>query len=160
MTTSVRTARQVDFDALYAMCLGTPEFQTSTDAPFMEPDEFRACIDNPCGVMLIAERDGTLLGFVYAAWNDLERGPGSDVACLVYLTVRPELRRCGVARTLYGACVDEMRRRGVRRVYGWARDGGDDHDTRGIGAFLRCMGFARGQRYVWMERSLSGCEST
>lgn len=66
-------------------------------------------------VVLVAERDGRVLGFVSLHPHD--RIPSaSHVLELNGLAVDPATRRAGVARALVTAALDEACRRGARRV--------------------------------------------
>lgn len=148
----IRTVRDDDSRELYALGLETPELKTSASEPFMDEQEFRAAINNRHGVMLLATAGSRIAGFVYANFgeSDIERGPGSKWACLVYVVVRPEFRRRGVAQQLSVACISELKRHGMTHVYAWA-------DTEGDGSVIALMkknGFHAGHRYMWMDRKI------
>ncbi len=146
----LRTATSADFERLYALGKSTPEFQVSSSGEFMEPDEFRSAIANAEGVMLLAESGSDIAGFIYASWRDVERGPETRWACLVYLVVKGDYRHRGLAQRLYDACIEDLKKHGVNRLYGWAHAGGDG----AIIAFLKKQGFQEGHKYVWMQKEL------
>lgn len=146
--TTIRKAMPEDFDALYRLGLETPEFAASQDGAFMLPEEFRAALGNPDGVMLLAGRDDEVAGFVYANCRDPETPPDGRIACLVYLVVRPRHRGQGIARQLHDACLDVLRARGMTYVYGWARSGAD------IVGVMRHLGYRSGHEYTFVEKSL------
>ena len=71
--------------------------------------------------VFVAERDGTVIGYVYAgleprSWKELREACGfiHDVA------VREEGRRLGVATMLIDAAIDWLRGRGAPRVVVWS----------------------------------------
>jgi len=145
---NIRNAKASDLDALYAIGLRTPEFKVSVNDNFMTVSEFSACIDK--GVMIVAEDEGEILGFIYASTGDAERAPGSPWACLVYLTVIPTRRRRGIAHVLYHECIRQLQADGVKRVYGWASTSASS----GISTFLKNLGFDTGHTYTWMDRAI------
>ncbi len=147
---NIRAATIADHPALYALGLATPEFQVGAEGPFMEPDEFLSAIENPHGTFLLAEDGQVILGFVYASRQDVERGPRTSWACLVYLVVESAHRKRGVARKLYTACINDLRTHGVRSVYAWANTESDGS----IVSFLKKEGYAAGHRYVWMDKDI------
>jgi ribosomal protein S18 acetylase RimI-like enzyme len=71
-------------------------------------------------VVLVAERDGTVVGYVYAgleplSWKEL-RGPAGFIHDIV---VDETARRSGLARQLLQAAIDWLRGRGAPRVMLW-----------------------------------------
>ena len=74
-------------------------------------------IDDPDVVVLVAERDGEILGYTYAGveGNDYMslRGPAGGLYDIV---VDPAHRRQGVGRMLLGATLDALKARGAPRV--------------------------------------------
>ena len=116
----------------------------------MERDEFLSAIENSDGTFLVAEADEKIVGFMYANRGDVERGPQTKWACLVYLVVRPEYRKKGVAQELYDACVKELKNHGITNVYGWASSESDGS----IMKFLKKQGFDEGHKYIWMDKEI------
>jgi ribosomal protein S18 acetylase RimI-like enzyme len=74
-------------------------------------------LDDPDVVVLVAERDGEILGYTYAGveGNDYMslRGPAG---ALYDIVVDPAHRRQGVGRMLLGATLDMLKARGAPRV--------------------------------------------
>jgi ribosomal protein S18 acetylase RimI-like enzyme len=74
-------------------------------------------LDDPDVVILVAERDGEILGYTYAGveGNDYMslRGPAG---ALYDIVVDPAHRRQGVGRMLLDATLDALKARGVPRV--------------------------------------------
>lgn len=145
----IRKATKDDFNDLYELGKKTPEFKVSSSSEFMEADEFLAAINDPEGVFLIAE-DQCLLGFIYASYTDIERGPKTKWACLVYLTVDEPYRGSGIATGLYHECIHELKKHSVTKVYGWASVEGD----RSIISFMEKQGFATGHQYAWVDKEI------
>ena len=95
MDINTRKATTEDFEALYLIGLETPEFIVSSGDVFMDKDEFMSSIQNTNGTFLVAELENTIIGFMYANRQDLERAQKTKWACLVYLVVKPEYRKIG-----------------------------------------------------------------
>lgn len=77
-------------------------------------------LDDPDGCVLVAEEDGAIAGYVYAAleplsWKEL-RGPAGFIHDIA---VREESRNGGVAALLLEAARDWLRDRGAPRVILW-----------------------------------------
>ncbi|SRR3989338_2684301 len=143
---NIRRATIDDFVVLYDLASKTPEFRASATEPFMSLDELRYCIGNPASVFLLAETEKSVVGFIYANTQDVERP--ERYACLVYLAVHPEHRRQGIAKRLYQQCEEELKQRGISYIYGWAKSGGKIID------FMKQEGFTEGHQYVWMDKKL------
>lgn len=147
----IRSATKEDFAALYALGAETNEFKVSVSVPFMEEDEFMNAIMNPFGVFLLAETDGRIVGFLYANRQDPERVLDTSWVCVVYVVVRPEFRKQGIAQMLYDACVAQLKGGGkTTHLYGWANA---ESDGSMIG-FFKKNGFSQGHKYVWMDREI------
>src|SRR5688500_14306545 len=100
-----------------------------------DPQRFLAPGDDPAGgyawfletqldrsdvAVFVAERDGAVVGYVYAgleplSWKEL-RGPAGFIHDIV---VNAESRKAGVAKRLMKAAVDWLRERGAPRVIVW-----------------------------------------
>ena len=97
----IRKATLEDFERLYDLGLNTPELQVSATEPFMDPDEFKFCINNQYSVFLLAEDNNNIFGFIYANAKDSERDYEMKWACLVYIAVSKDYRNNGIASQLY-----------------------------------------------------------
>ncbi len=150
MEIKTRRAEVKDFDALYELGCQTPEFKVSSNNEFMEPEEFVAAIENPSGTLLLAEVDGKVVGFIYANRQDLEQAHRAAWACLVYLAVRPEFRKNGVAQVLYDSCVADLKKHNITNIYAWANSESDGS----ILKFMEKNGFSEGHKYVWMDKKI------
>lgn len=151
MSVTIRKIDAADVPALYALGLATPELQVAETDPFMEPDEFRDAVLATGSVSILAEAEGSPVGFIYASRNDAEK-PGQAVwACLVYLAVDAQHRHRGIASALYDACAEELRKAGVKKLYGWARE---EEGEKAIQDFLARKGFKPGHRYRWFDTDL------
>jgi ribosomal protein S18 acetylase RimI-like enzyme len=74
-------------------------------------------LEKPEVVLLVAEEDGEVIGYAYAALEGYDymslRGPA---ALLHDIIVEPGQRRRGVGRLLLGVMLDELKARGAPRV--------------------------------------------
>jgi len=147
---SIRTATPKDFETLYETGLATPEFQVSSNGEFMDRDEFMSAIKNPNGTFLVAELDSRIAGLIYANRGDIERAPKTQWACLVYLVIKPEFRKKGIAQELYNACIKELKNYRISRIYGWANSESDGS----IVKFMSKNGFTKGHKYLWMDKEI------
>lgn len=147
----IRTADpKKDFEALYALGLATPEFKVGASGEFMDREEFESALKNPNGTFLLAEIDDVVVGFVYANRKDVERGPQTKWACLVYIVVDPDYRKQGLAQSLYDHCIQDLKKYGVNRLYAWANSEGDGS----IIKLLQKNGLEKGHAYVWMDKEI------
>lgn len=146
----IREATANDFNELYKLGENTPEFKVSTDGEFMELDEFISAIKNKLSIFLIAEKSNQIIGFIYANRKDTDRPLKINWACLVYLVIKPEFRKQGIARALYDECVKRLKQSGITNIYGWANDESDGS----ILKFMKKQGFNIGHRYVWVDKKV------
>lgn len=146
----IRKAEKQDFDGLYTIGVATPEFIVSSSGEFMDREEFLSAILNPEGTFLLAEEGDKFAGFFYANRKDIERGPASTMACLVYLVVIPEYRNQGLAKQLFAAGIKDLKEHGTQSVYGWANAESDG----AIIEFLKKQGFSEGHKYIWMDKDI------
>ncbi len=146
----IREANISDFAELYKLGENTPEFKVSATEKFMDKDEFTWAITNPQGVFLTAKNENKIIGFIYANGKDADKPFKNKYACLVYLVVKREFRRRGLAKKLYDECEKRLKKLGVTNIYGWA----DDEGSGAIIKFMKKQGFAEGQRYVWMDKKI------
>jgi tRNA threonylcarbamoyl adenosine modification protein YeaZ len=120
----VRRMGVADLDAVM-------EIAAKTDhAPRWGRAAYVAAIDpgnQPRRVVLVAERDGGLAGFVVASIT----APEAELESIV--TAVPH-QRLGVARELFGVLKAELRRQGVREVMLEVREG--NHSAQGLYRFL------------------------
>lgn len=79
-------------------------------AEWYAPDRIAAELDDDRTLVLVAEREGTVVGFAHAAWND----DGEGYVLRTY--VDPDRRREGAGRELLEAACDALRERGVERI--------------------------------------------
>jgi len=114
----------------------------------MTRTEVLAAVANPHGVFLLAEAQGSLLGFCYANTKDIDRPPMETHACLVFLAVRQDARGSGLGHELCQRIVDELKARGVTYVYAWA------NPNSGVVQFMQRHGWAKGHPCVWMDINL------
>ena len=101
--------------------------------------------DNDC--IFVAETDGVVVGYVYAAmeplsWKEL-RGPAGFIHDIA---VDEELRRSGIARELLGAAIDWLHERSAPRVILWTAA-----PNEGAKALFRSLGFRETMVEMTME---------
>jgi ribosomal protein S18 acetylase RimI-like enzyme len=100
-----RFAAQADVAAVLALWRAADAHPTVTD----DAAGLQVLISRDPQGLLIAEHDGAIVGSVIAGWNGWR---GS----LYRLAVHPQARRRGVATELVRRAVDDLRRRGARRI--------------------------------------------
>jgi ribosomal protein S18 acetylase RimI-like enzyme len=131
MTITIRRAEERDLEALGRLGAMLMETHYAFDRErFLPPGDsaesgyawfLGKVMQDPDGCVFVAEEDGGIAGYVYAAleplsWKEL-RGPAGfihDVA------VREEARRSGVAARLLERALDWLRERGAPRVVLWS----------------------------------------
>ena len=130
MAVTIRPARQHDLESLGRLGAMLMRTHYAFDRQrFLPPGEsaesgyawfLGTVMEDPDGRVFVAEEDGVIEGYVYAAleplsWKEL-RGPAGfihDVA------VREEARRAGVAAQLLQTAIDWLRERGAPRIVLW-----------------------------------------
>lgn len=75
------------------------------------PERIAAELEDDRTLVLVAEREGQIVGFAHATWNDDE---GEGYVLRIY--VDPDRRREGVGRELLEATCQALRERGVDRI--------------------------------------------
>ena len=114
MSVTVRSATAADVDAVLAVWA---EARSAAARTPDTPEAVHALLERDPGALLVAERDGRLVGALVAGWDGW-RGN-------VYrLGVVPTHRREGIARLLVEAGHERLRELGARRVT--ALVGGDE----------------------------------
>jgi len=155
--TVIRRATKADLPALGR--LGAMLVQTHHDFDrdrFMAPrpgaDEGYAWflgtqLDNPDAIILVAERDGEVLGYVYAGIEPLNWKELRDEAGFIHdIVVEQKGRRTGLAVALIRHAVDWLRDRGMPRAILWTAD----QNSAAQQLFTR-MGFRRTMVEMTME---------
>jgi ribosomal protein S18 acetylase RimI-like enzyme len=104
-------------------------------------------LDSSDDCVFVAERDGVIAGYVYAAleplsWKEL-RGPAGFIHDIA---VAEDLRRSGIARELLRAAIDWLRVRGAPRVILWTAAPNEGAQT-----LFRSLGFRQTMVEMTME---------
>jgi ribosomal protein S18 acetylase RimI-like enzyme len=100
----LRAARAEDIPSLLAFWAGSAEGKSVTD----DPDGLARLIARDPDALIVAERDGLIVGTVIAGWDGWR--------CHLYrLAVHPEHRRRGIATALLDAAEQRFRAFGGRR---------------------------------------------
>ena len=69
----IRNATLKDFDNIYKIGNETKEFQVSSTEPFIDKDELEYVIQSPKSVILVAEENNKIVGFIYSNAKDIEK---------------------------------------------------------------------------------------
>jgi ribosomal protein S18 acetylase RimI-like enzyme len=146
----IRKTKIDDFEELYALGKNTPELIVSADEEFMEAKTFKGFITDKNCVFLLAESEKKIIGFILAHTEWVNLIAKDKYVYLCYLAVAPEFRRQGVASKLYSECIAMLKKKGATSIYSWANADSDDS----IAHFLEKQGFAKGHKYVWMDRKI------
>lgn len=130
MVATIRLARRADGEALGRLGAMLMRVHYAFDPQrFLEPGEnvesgygafLGSILDSSDGVVFVAEEDGRLVGYVYAAleplsWKEL-RGPAGFIHDLA---VEEESQRAGIATSLLDRAFAWLRERGAPRVILW-----------------------------------------
>jgi ribosomal protein S18 acetylase RimI-like enzyme len=105
MDAQIRVAGVADVDDVLALWAADDVEPTVTD----DRDGVRRLLDHDPGALLVAERDGQLVGTLVVTWDGWR---GS----MWRLVVHPAHRRNGIARTLVEVGEQRLRSLGVRRI--------------------------------------------
>ena len=139
----------------------TFEYETPTAAQFRERME-RTMERYP---YLIAETDGRADGYCYA--GPFVGRAAYDWSCELSIYLRPDVRRNGIGRMLYGEMEKRLRAMGIRNLYaciGYPEEE-DEYLTKNsaqfhahlgfktVGEFYKCgYKFGRWYHMIWMEK--------
>jgi GNAT superfamily N-acetyltransferase len=111
----LRAASVGDIDGLLGMWLEAAE---NLSRPTDTREAVASLLDRDPEAVIVAERDGELIGSVIAGWDGWR--------CHLYrLAVRPQWRRKGVASALLRAAEDRFRALGARRADAMVLDSND-----------------------------------
>lgn len=146
----IRKATKNDFKKLYEIGKNTPELKVSSIEIFMDPDEFLWALTNKDSIFLLAKEKKKIAGFIFAHAKDVHRPFINKYACLVYIVVVPKFRRKGIATKLYIECEKRIKKLGITNMYVWANADGSGE----IMEFMERQGFAKGHKYLWMDKEL------
>lgn len=145
----IRPASIRDFNELYSIGRNTPEFKVSANEEFMDKDEFKWYIANRHAVFLVAVEDGNIAGFICANTRDTERAAKHECACIVYVAVLPGYRKRGLATALFKECARRLKEKRIKYIFTWA-----NAKSKPIQKFMEKQGFAKGHKYIWMDRKI------
>ncbi|WP_332899151.1 GNAT family N-acetyltransferase [Haladaptatus sp. CMSO5] len=106
--TGILTVAQASWEGDYPTILSR-ETASEGVVDWYNPDLIKKEIARTDTVMLVAEKDDTVWGFVHALWNH-------DEGDILRLYVHPEARRSGVGTALLQSAVTELFDRGVDLV--------------------------------------------
>jgi GNAT superfamily N-acetyltransferase len=137
--TEIERATPDDFYPLYLLGVKAAEMDVAEFPPF-EPAELTHFLLSPEWVLHKATTgDGEIIGCIAAF-------AAPPFATIYYLLVSPEHRRSGIGTDLVERCLNDLRRRGVAKVGGFA--------GRSVQFFLALQGFSPLGAYVWMQKEI------
>jgi ribosomal protein S18 acetylase RimI-like enzyme len=105
MTSIIRTGRPEDISEVLAVWTAAEAVPTVSD----DADSLKLLIAHDSAALLVAEKDGRIVGTLIATWDGWRAG-------MWRLAVLPEHRRRGIARRLVERAEELHRRRGARRI--------------------------------------------
>jgi ribosomal protein S18 acetylase RimI-like enzyme len=136
---SIRLATADDIPAVLALWDHARSAAASTPD---NPAAVERLIEHTGDALLVAERQGRLVGVLVAAWDGW-RGN------MYRLAVLPESRRLGIARRLVQAGHDRLREKGAKRVTALVAEQEPD-----AAALWRALGYERDEYVVRFVRNL------
>ena len=136
---SIRPAHVEDVDAVLALWRQARSAAASTSD---DPESVSRLVERAPGALLVAERQGRVVGALVAAWDGW-RGN------MYRLAVLPPYRRRGVARELVAAGHEHLRAKGARRVTALVA-----HDEEDATALWRSAGYRFDDQMARFVRNL------
>ena len=146
---NIKKATSKDFNKLYKLGLKTKEFQVNPNELFMAKDEFESRIKDKNDLLLLAEENNKILGFILFGLKDADRPMKNKCACLTYLVVNQKYRKKGIAQILYNESIKKLKKKKIKIIYGWACE-----ESKSIRKFVKKQGFLEGNKYIWIEKKL------
>lgn len=142
----VRQATTTDIDAIHKFGQTVPEFEVNKQTVSFWPKQIlRSAIDSHDVVVLIAESESRLCGFVIANYN-----MGLRKAHIENIFVEPDKRGFGCAEALLKNLEAALTSKGCEYIATLVPPGA----ARAIEAYGR-NGFTKGEDFVWMDKVLA-----
>lgn len=146
MPVAVRAAVPSDAEQIQRLGAGVDEFRVSDGTvTFWPPEILARAIEAPEVAVLVAERDGDLVGFVIANGN-----PALSKAIVENIYLHPDHPGLGIGSQLLAGLVVQLTVQGYQYLATLVPPGED-----GPVAFYEGSGFRRGNTFVWLDRKLS-----
>lgn len=140
----IRKMETGDIEEAYNLGLGKREFATAS-ASFWTKDQLISWCESEQDIMLIAEKDGKIVGFSFYAAHI----PTGKVT-LENIYVDPAVRGLGIAKAL----VEEGLKKIKDLSYPYAMLCVNATDQEAFASFVEGYGFKRGDKVLWMDQIL------
>lgn len=136
----IRAATRPDATAILQAGRDAPEFQISTGGGFWTINQLVQWIDASSDVVLVAEQDATLAGFILSQ-HHLPTGK----ATIENLYVAQQYRHQGIGSALVSECMARLRMNGCQYIAASAKE-----TTPHVKELLIRNGFEPGYTFTWM----------
>jgi ribosomal protein S18 acetylase RimI-like enzyme len=141
---TVRRMQENDVNPVYDLSANIKGLAVSEWPRFLEKKEVYSCLNNSSNVLLVAEDDGKISGYLMSRIHISTRN-----AIIENVHVDEQYRRRGVGSSLVGECLKKLKEKGIVKLFGYVKK--DDEATI---KFLRSLGFKRYYDFPWMKLSL------
>jgi len=146
--------REMSIDDLPSVFhLGESLFTSAFSPPLYRTwDEFEVTglYDNDPELCLVAELDGKTVGFMMGTTVE-KHGTAWKYGYVVWMGVKEEQQKRGIATKLYKEMEGRMRERGARMIIADT----DESNERAINFFQK-MGFVKDRNHVWLSKNVTG----
>ena len=144
-SSTIRRMRKEDVDEVIKLAINTKEIKTGTGSPqFYSKKTLLKWINGPSDILLVAKKQGNVVGFSLAAYNPYSRDGYLHVS-----VVREENREEGIGSEMLKTTLETMARQGCNHVFAMAKP-----DNVPILNLLRKHGFEVGEQFNYVERTL------
>jgi len=141
---TIRRMQKNDIETVYDMGMKVEGFAVSESTRFWTKEELYRWIDSKDDVLLVAEDEGKIIGYIMSRLHIPTRN-----AIIENVYVDERYRRKEIGSNLVRECLKQLKEKGTTYLYGLVKR--DDKITI---EFLKSLGFKRGYDFTWMELSL------
>jgi ribosomal protein S18 acetylase RimI-like enzyme len=144
--TNIRKASLNDVDELHRLGQDVSEFSVNEETVNFWPKATLAhAVQSDDVITLAAEGEGRMVGFIIATYVE-----GLKKSTIENVFVAPESRGQGVGDALLNGLLDTLAERGCKYVATLIPP-----DADGASKLYEHAGFAKGETFVWLDKSLS-----